>query len=107
MAIKSITSETFSAEVLESTLPVLVEFSAPWCVYCKRIMPVLSRMADKLEGKVSIVQIDVDEQEALASQHGVETIPALFLFQNGIPGDALIAPGSQAQIESWMNEQLV
>ncbi len=106
MAMKSITNETFSAEVLESTLPVLVEFTAPWCVYCRRIAPVLNRMADKLEGTVSIVQVDVDQQEALAEQYGVETIPALFLFQNGVPGDAIIAPGSQAQIEDWMNEQL-
>ncbi len=106
MSIKTITKENFNEEIVVSDLPVLVDFWAPWCVYCRRIAPVLDRMADNLDGQVVIAKIDVDEQPELAAQFSVETIPALFLFQNGEPGEKLVAPSSQAQIEAWMDEQL-
>lgn len=106
MSIKTITQESFPHEVLGAKEPVLVEFHAPWCVYCRRIAPVLERVAQAYKGRVSTAQIDTDACPALAARYGVETIPALFLFRNGQPGQMLVAPASQAALEAWLDAQL-
>ena len=95
--------ENFAQEVLQSEQPVLVEFWAPWCVYCRRISPALDRMDQASE--VKIAKINIDEQLELAAQFQVEVIPTFLLFQEGQHGDRLIAPGSQAQIEEWIRTQ--
>lgn len=95
--------ENFAQEVLQSEQPVLVEFWAPWCVYCRRISPALDRMDQASE--VKIAKINIDEQPELAAQFQVEVIPTFLLFQEGQHGDRLIAPGSQAQIEEWIRAQ--
>ena len=95
--------ENFAQEVLQSEQPVLVEFWAPWYVYCRRISPALDRMDQASE--VKIAKINIDEQPELAAQFQVEVIPTFLLFQEGQHGDRLIAPGSQAQIEEWIRTQ--
>ena len=95
--------ENFAQEVLQSEQPVLVEFWAPWCVYCRRISPALDRMDQASE--VKIAKINIDEQPELAAQFQVEVIPTFLLFQQGQHGDRLIAPGSQARIEEWIGTQ--
>ena len=95
--------ENFAQDVLQSEQPVLVEFWAPWCVYCRRISPALDRMDQASE--VKIAKINIDEQPELAAQFQVEVIPTFLLFQQGQHGDRLIAPGSQAQIEEWIRTQ--
>ena len=95
--------ENFAQEVLQSEQPVLVEFWAPWCVYCRRISPALDRMDQASE--VKIAKINIDEQPELAAQFQVEVIPTFLLFQEGQHGDRLIAPGSQAQSEKWTRTQ--
>ena len=95
--------ENFAQEVLQSEQPVLVEFWAQWCVYCRRISPALDRMDQASE--VKIAKINIDEQPELAAQFQVEVIPTFLLFQEGQHGDRLIAPGSQAQIEEWIRTQ--
>lgn len=95
--------ENFAQEVLQSEQPVLVEFWAPWCVYCRRISPALDRMDQASE--VKIAKINIDEQPELAAQFQVEVIPTFLFFQQGQHGDRLIAPGSQAQIEEWIRTQ--
>lgn len=100
----TLNQENFAQEVLQSAQPVLVEFWAPWCVYCRRISPALDRMDQVLE-EVKIAKINIDEQPELAAQFQVEVIPTFLLFQQGEHGDRLIAPGSQAQIEDWIRTQ--
>ena len=95
--------ENFAQEVLQSEQPVLVEFWAPWCVYCRRISPALDRMDQASE--VKIAKINIDEQPELAAQFQVDVLPTFLLFQEGQHGDRLIAPGSQAQIEEWIRTQ--
>lgn len=102
MAIEIITNDNFQTEVLSSAEPTLVEFWAPWCVYCRRLGPVLDRMA---QNGTRIGKVNIDEQSALADRFGVDTIPSLFLFRNGQHGEKLVAPSSQAQIEAWMQAQ--
>lgn len=105
MAIITLNQENFNQEVLDSKRPALVEFSAPWCSYCRRIAPVLERLAEKLADTVSVGQINIDQQPQLAQKYQVEVIPTLYLFQEGEQGEKLVAPASQAQIESWIREQ--
>ena len=78
--ILTITAENFEKEVLQSALPVLVDFWAPWCVYCRRIEPAVEELAEDTEGKLVVGKVNVDEQEALADRFGVETIPSLMSF---------------------------
>ena len=103
--ILTITAENFEKEVLQSALPVLVDFWAPWCVYCRRIEPAVEELAEDTEGKLVVGKVNVDEQEALADRLGVETIPSLILFRNGEQaGEELVAPGSRDAIEEWLEE---
>jgi thioredoxin 1 len=105
MSITTLTKENFNTEVLESQRPVLVEFWAPWCVYCRRLTPVLDRLSEKLGSEIPIGKINVDEQPELEAQFEVELIPTLYLFKNGKHGEKLVAPPSQAQVESWIEAQ--
>jgi thioredoxin 1 len=105
MPIKQLTKENFDAEVLGSSRPVLVEFFAPWCVYCKRLAPVLDRLADSLGEELGIGKVDVEEQPELEGRYHIELVPTLYVFRNGQPGEKLIAPSSQAKIEEWIKSQ--
>lgn len=105
MTIKTITKDNFDAEVINSQIPVIVEFWAPWCGYCRRISPVLDRLSEKLGDDIQFGKINVDEQSELEDRFSVEIIPTFLLFQSGRHGDRLIAPSSQSQIEDWLQAQ--
>lgn len=81
--ILTLTQENFSKEVLESPKPVLVDFWAEWCGPCKMIAPLLDELATEYDGKVKIGKINTDEQQQLAAQYGVRSIPTLLFFKNG------------------------
>ncbi len=81
--IAAVTEENFESAVLESTLPVLVDFWAEWCPPCRMLSPVLDSLAESLEGRLDIVKINSDEEGALAIRFGVMSIPTLILFKNG------------------------
>ena len=96
----------FQAEALEADQPVLVDFWAPWCKYCRRIAPVIERVAQQYEGKVVVAQCNVDDAPALAQQFKVDIIPSLFVIKNGVPGEKIVNPASQDALEAWMMPQL-
>ena len=81
--IVTLTQENFSQEVLQSPKPVLVDFWAEWCGPCKMIAPLLDELATEYDGKVKIGKINTDEQQQLATQYGVRSIPTLLFFKNG------------------------
>lgn len=96
----NVTEDTFEAEVLASSMPVLVDFSAVWCGPCKMLDPLLERLAVEWEGKVKVVKIDADQNPNLLMRYGVLGIPTLLLFEAGTvtervtgyqPKDKLIA----------------
>lgn len=102
--IKTLTKENFEQEVEKSDIPMLVELWAPWCVYCRRLSPALDRLAEKLNGKAAVGKINIDEQPELAEKLDASTIPTLYIYQDGHRSEKLVAPGSQAQVETWLEE---
>jgi len=81
--VKEITSINFSNEVLKSDTPVLVDFWAEWCGPCRAIGPVVEEIANDYDGKVSVGKLNVDNENQLAMEYGVRSIPALLIFNNG------------------------
>jgi thioredoxin 1 len=80
-----VTDETFAAEVLASAVPVIVEFTAPWCKPCRAIEPILADLERELEGRARVVALDVDENLGTPSRYGVLTVPTVTLFAGGEP----------------------
>ncbi len=83
MAEVILTKENFEAEVLKSDIPVLVDFWASWCGPCMMLSPVIAELAEELEGKVKVGKVNVDEQNELAIQYRVASIPTVLLFKDG------------------------
>ena len=84
-----IEADTFQSEVLESTQPVIVDFTAVWCGPCKMLDPVVKQLAQDWTGKVKIVKLDVDTNPDIAMQYQVMGVPTLMLFVNGQPSQRL------------------
>lgn len=79
----SVTNSDFDLYVLKSDIPVLVDFWAPWCGPCKMIGPVIEEFSKEFEGKVRVAKVNVDEEQELAMNYGVSSIPTLVVFNNG------------------------
>ena len=81
--IKVVTDSSFEADVINSTQPVLVDFWAPWCPPCRMVSPILEEISQEKEGEIKVAKLNVDENQSLAFQYGVESIPTLLVFVNG------------------------
>ncbi len=78
-----LTAENFEKEVLQSEIPVLVDFYAEWCGPCKMLSPVIDEIAKEYEGKVKVCKVNVDEEMGLAQQYRVMSVPTILVFKNG------------------------
>lgn len=86
--------------------PVLVEFWAPWCVYCRRIAPALKKVAEQMEDSLVVGQVNIDEVPLLANREHIEVIPTFVLYQGGEALGSIVAPESKARIEEFIRDTL-
>ena len=91
--------------IISGSKPVLAEFWAPWCTYCRRITPVMEKLKAERQD-IEIVQVNIDDEPALADKYKIEVIPTMLMFVNGEHGQELVAPGSKRQIEEFISSQL-
>ena len=99
-----ITRENFSGCVLQNSKPVLLDFWAPWCAYCRRLEPVLEELSGELDGEVVIARLNTDGEPILTQQFGITVIPTLILFRNGQRSEPFVNPPSRDAILEFLEE---
>ena len=102
MAEINLTTDQFEQEVLQSDVPVLVDFWAPWCGPCRMVAPLVEEIANEYDGKVKVCKVNVDEEEALAIRFGISSIPTLLVFKNGQLADSKVGFLQKEQIEAML-----
>lgn len=100
------TDASFEKDVLQSDLPVLVDFWAPWCGPCRMIAPILDQLSEELNGKFKIVKINVDENQIIPTQFGVRSIPTLIVFNKGKAVGTKVGALSKSQLEAFMHNSI-
>lgn len=98
--IDEITSSAFKGEVLESDIPVVVDFWAPWCGPCRMVTPVLEDVSQKMNGKIKFVKLNTDENQKIAMDYQIMAIPSLLIFKNGQEVDRIVGFVPQEQLEA-------
>lgn len=94
--------EKFNQFAMEGEKPVLVEFGAPWCVYCRRIGPAMEQVAKKYAESLPVFHVNIDDEEALAKQEHIEVVPTLIVYHKGEVLGSIVAPESRARIEDFI-----
>lgn len=102
--IAEVSDATFQNEVLESEVPVLVDFWAPWCGPCRAIAPVLEELSGEYAGRAKIVKLNVDDHQTIAANYGVRSIPNLIVFKNGAVANQIIGAVAKAKLTDALDD---
>ena len=106
MAEVIINADNFESEVLNSDIPVLVDFWAEWCEPCKMLGPVISQLAEQYEGKIKVAKVNVDSNEELAMKYGIDSIPAVKLFAGGEVKDESVGFKPLPALKQWIDANI-
>jgi thioredoxin 1 len=101
-----VTDGTFKQEVLESEIPVLVDFWAPWCGPCRMVAPVVDEISELYQGQVKVVKLNTDENPSVASQYGIRSIPTLVIFKGGVKVDMVVGAVPKTTLSNTLEKYL-
>jgi thioredoxin 1 len=104
--VAEVTDNNFQAEVLESEIPVLVDFWAPWCGPCRMVAPVVEEIAQERAGELKVVKLNTDENQQTALSFNIMSIPTLILFRNGQPAKTVIGAYPKRKLEAELEPAL-
>ncbi len=102
MALQETTDDTFEADVLKASGPVIVDFWAEWCTSCKAMMPHLDAAATELGGAVKVVKLNIEDSPMTAGKLGIRGVPTMMLFRNGKLADTKVGTMSRSKIDEWL-----
>jgi thioredoxin 1 len=97
---------TFEQEVIESDVPVLVDFWAPWCGPCRMVAPVVEEIANQYAGKLKVVKVNTDENPGVAGKYGIRSIPTLMIFKEGQKVDMVVGAVPKTTLSSTLEKYL-
>ncbi|OHC73312.1 MAG: thioredoxin [Rhodospirillales bacterium RIFCSPLOWO2_12_FULL_58_28] len=103
---KQVSDDSFDADVLKSSTPVVVDFWAEWCGPCKQIAPALEELANELRGRLVVVKVNIDENPMTPSKYGVRGIPTLMMFKNGEVAATKIGALPKSKLVEWVESVL-
>ncbi|OKH33042.1 thioredoxin [[Phormidium ambiguum] IAM M-71] len=101
-----VTDSTFETEVINSAIPVLVDFWAPWCGPCRMVAPVVDEIATQYEGQVKVVKLNTDENPNVASKFGIRSIPTLMIFKGGQRVDMVVGAVPKTTLANTLEKYL-